>query len=327
MAFAVHVTMMGDLFGFERLADAATSSEPSVDLDVSLDETLGDVLDRAADALGVTPAGPYLGRRPSDIVCAVAFPVADGEPAYYLDFSKLPLVDESGRVFWTRFSQAPYEPLVRSAAAGIFRGDALQPFFMPQVAAGGAGPVEWAALYHALQAIWHIAGDFGPLVNAYGVVSLIRDLAKVVKPARAAISRHESAWHERGAGPPELLDLIRSRPWDQTELARLLGCPEEDVGPILWVAGMTFDAQTGQWAPFANDSAKVRLLAVNCAMYTSGEPGAERELRAALACYSETGEVPKYPLCATAAESADDWDEELQDDGAEAHDDRAREED
>jgi hypothetical protein len=240
-------------------------------------ETLGSVLGRAADELGVI-VPPEVLRIHANIRAQEGKPpqpaagVAEG--LYYAAFHRpdddeppevpegmarrdersrkhtvLVVRDSDGHALWRRppFTVTMGE-LVDAHAVGLLEGDPLEPYLVLTIPQGGIGGyAEWQQLQQALEAAWHLRGLFGELItylSFFGAVS--RWVKRRSNKGAEVVEKHSTDWARRGAAPADLENLLAARPRRSSEIAALLGCSTEEAEAILWALGFV-PRKDGTW--------------------------------------------------------------------------------
>ena len=301
------VALCGRYFGFDGPAEIerdyvgpfVETQTASVAVDES--ETLGTLIDRAADIFRIKPNELYAGRRPSEIVCGIAFFMPGHLDPETIDYPlrqrKIVGVDGAGRVYWRWFKDVPCSDLLRAAERGLVVGDPRRPYFVPQVPAGGVGASEWHAVLNALSALYALGNSFGPIANYYVVVEIVTRIAKRIKPGERALKKHHADWESRGGRPYDLVQVLSAKPWDADELAGLLGCSGAEAQAVLWAFGFAFDQASRRWVRADDCEADAIRYALALAFADDYLPKhlAKRDLRDALIIYSRTGAMPQRP--------------------------------
>jgi hypothetical protein len=217
-----------------------------VELSVTEGETLSAVLSRAAELfkqkLGVNNlehAGNF---------CAFYGPADEYGFAGALNYEVTLINDEGAAVWGNYFTNVPFGRLVAAGEAGALYGDPLRPYLI--LAPGTANGVlpDWATvlqLWHAVQAVLaDIANIGGAVVFFAWMVERIR---KRLQRTPDLLTRLSPVLGERGAFPANFLEFIGQRPWNDIQLANLLGCSKGEAQALLIGRGFTYDQVDGRW--------------------------------------------------------------------------------
>jgi hypothetical protein len=199
-----------------------------VQLQVSPDDTLAQVVDRAAARLGI----------PGDVPAAFHDPERN---AIGRTSDTVTLVDSDGRATWMHpFAEVTYRQLLESAEAGVLEGDPRR-LYLDTKPGIGNGPVpDW----ETIKAIWD-ALDF--VLGAIGAVTTLNEarkrlaarLRRSAQDASQAIEQHSGDWESRRGDPHVLHQWLGDRVWSSADLASALGCSEPEAGAVLWSFGFT----------------------------------------------------------------------------------------
>lgn len=179
----------------------------------------------------------------------------------------VPGVDDAGRVFWAAPRALSVGDLLR--ADWLVPGDCRCLELVPQVAAGGIGPIEWHALMQALHTLWQAADSLSPVLNVIAIGELLRRVATRVHPAEAAVARSADDWRGRGGDPWDLFALLSARPWRSDDVAGLLDCSRAEAEALLWGWGFAFDETAGVWAWDDGEEAEIIRTAISSGLRAS----------------------------------------------------------
>jgi hypothetical protein len=204
-------------------------ARPKVGLEVSAEETLADLLDRAAEAFQALPFSPF--ERPSEFVHWVAFEDDSGKSLWERRVSELTLIDEHGEVVWgvRDWAAVSYRQLQLSAAAGLLPGDATRIYFIRQIPQGGGylGVESWRLFVE----LWHVADHELETLGRLAELAAGGHLAwKLLRKAIAAVERHWPRWNQHGATPGSLPNALTTT--DDEELAERLGCSPAEAEAV-----------------------------------------------------------------------------------------------
>jgi hypothetical protein len=224
----------------------AWDDRAKVTLLVEDDETLSEVIDRAATAFGCQPWISTLS--PAHTFAWVAFDdAAATTPLYTRKIYDFTLVDSHGEaVFGIHdFHLIPYGQIIRSAEAGLVPGNPRRLYIIRQIPQGDFGTgVSWQTLLE-LYALIRIALD---------VVSTTEDLkdrtasaARIIRKGIDGFRRHSPRWGQRNTRPEQIRKLVRTRAWSSEQLSALLACPEIDLADVLALLGFERDSSDGTW--------------------------------------------------------------------------------
>jgi hypothetical protein len=219
-----------------------------VRIDTADDMKLGEIIDSAAVALGVS--GPE-GRRASWIIPIIGF----FEPGWPPDppngwYYSLRTVDERGKPSWDILWQfIRVDELIASSRAGLFDGDPQVPclwFCYPQ---GGAGPgflIDLVSTWETLKTLVEIVGV------GLGLGQIGRAIKERLDRGERVVSdRFDAGWSERLGRPQDLVDSLSSQARTAADVAKLLRCKPNEAEGILWSMGFVFE--DGAWSPPRSD--------------------------------------------------------------------------
>lgn len=151
MSINVTVALVGDpqtaFEGLQWPGDFMKPYEkrPKVDLVVDEDETLGEVLGRAAEHWNVASAHGF-----ADVPAFVEFYRPDHRPMMKVE---LALLDADGRVYFTHdWRNVTHSDLLAADEAGLLMGDPRRPYLLLQPGMGNGSLIDWAMLAGIWQA-------------------------------------------------------------------------------------------------------------------------------------------------------------------------------
>jgi hypothetical protein len=218
-----------------------------------------------------------------------------------------------------------FDDLLRGAEAGTIEGDPLRPYLVLDEGWGDAPPVDWATVQTGLEIAWEVAKAVAVATGATtGVVKARKWLLERLGRGRESL-RANPEWAQRGYRPDQFESLLANREWKTEDLARLLGCTDDQAEGALWILGYVFDQSEGKWK-FAGDEADISLsVMVDAIGYASHQGGAwqsrfrdwmERYLKDDVAPPLEAldlqpSDVPEHEWKPTIGERIDGWLERL----------------
>jgi hypothetical protein len=224
---------------------------PAVTLDVSLDDSLNDVLGRAAHELGVTER---------DGSPLIPHWISFYEPSHEQGYSGtgetlyLTLVDGEGRALWGVNVSDPrvtMNALRRAQEAGLIDGDLSRPYLLVRPMVGNGLPFNWDELVQGFEIIREtlglIADGAGVAVVGAWTRDRVRRIRDRMRRAPDIVQDKSDDWTRRNAWPYGVERLIRSKLWTSEDLARLLDGHVSDVEVLLTARGMVKDQRTGLW--------------------------------------------------------------------------------
>lgn len=225
--------------------DGTWANLHKVVVEVEAEAILGDIIDMAADRMGVLldrnfTDSPSVSRE----IQGIAFDQPGG--AYPPTISTMTLVDDEGRAWWGHWwADVAYRDLLRAADAGLVIGDVSRLYLRPTPPAGAiGGPEEWKQLLDGLDLLWEVVQAVGAAhASALAVGAAKRRIRRGIDEVR----RHWHQWQKRGGTPHELTLMLTQRDWSTVEIAYLLGCDEPTAQAILELFGLAQDPSTGRW--------------------------------------------------------------------------------
>jgi hypothetical protein len=230
----------------------ASTHMPKTIMMVKHSDTLGEILDRAADALGLQFTAEaremYLKYRGGDLPAVSSVSACFGlastgsEEPHLMD--TVTVLDDQGRAVWgTRFDRVTYKELLNSVEAGLVEGDPRLLYLHPWPPGGGIGPESWKDFLDALDLIFQVYAIPGAL---WATNDLVGRLRRRLKRSRQAVEQQAVGLAERGARPEDVTALLERRRWTLGQTARLLGTDEQ--GAISWLKLLGFRPEDdGYW--------------------------------------------------------------------------------
>jgi hypothetical protein len=208
------------------------TSHPSIEVEVSDDETLYDIARKAVSALGLHPLEGIS-------MIFVSKPDALGDRTFVPYLNEF--VGEDGMLIWRIGSgsvQTTAADLWRTSDAGLFEGDTLA-FFVDRGSYGDGGLIaSWDDLLAALRQIGAVGGG----------------VAVVTATARwlwSFLVKHLHQWLGRNAKNPATFfhTILRRKTWSVSLLARLLGIRKKDASRLLKALGYErVDGDNFRWS-------------------------------------------------------------------------------
>lgn len=221
-----------------------------VSFDVTESDTLGDVIDQAAEQFGVTPAsgpGVPVARRVSEAIDCVSFyrPSDErGGGSYDVErWSRaIRLVDDHGRPSWVlRWSEIRMAELLASAESGLVDGDPLRPYLWPVIPQG-------ESLAQLADALWIVWMWWGQALTARETLRLAREGLRRVRGGQQVAHADPAAWAKAFRRPDELVPFLHEQPRTTAEVMRETGFSEDGAKGALWGMGFTL-RDDGRWVP------------------------------------------------------------------------------
>jgi hypothetical protein len=260
----------------EKYWSVPYSARDKVTLQVEPDETLGDVLRRAALHWSTMVGAHVAFYRPED----------EGSPPRRMG-PVVPLIDEHGRVtFGHYFGDVRYVDLLRSADAGALDGDPRRPYLILQPGIGNGVLPDW----HTIQTIWQTveyvatalatAGGAGAALLGAKKATIDR-LRKRAKDTQAVVAEKSEDWVSRNGEPYDFGEWLDDRPWLPAEIAPLLACTEGEAEAVLWAFGFA-PSESGLWRKNATEEARLCAETTRLAVQGYTHEASEAELRAVI---------------------------------------------
>jgi hypothetical protein len=273
---------------FEREWKRPYRERPTLDLVVQEDETLGEVMNRAAAELGVDVPDGWAGP-----VAFIAFyKPEDEQEGLHSWTSTITLVDDSGRAVWNNYwKDVQYRALLRAADAGALDGDPRRPYLILHAEIGNGLLADWHTLVNLWDLAWYAIERVGIAYAAYeAAVRAAQGLRNRIHRGREVVRQHHSEWQERGGDPSALAAFLAQRPMTTDEVARFLGCTNAEGEAVLWAFGLAPD-ESGRWRPRATDEAKMLAQVFELIVQGYSHFELEREFRQTVEHFVKTGEV------------------------------------
>jgi hypothetical protein len=315
----VEVALVGDPESHRAgvLADEyfATPYQQRIRIRIDVDESdsLASVMERAAELIGIQ--GPkWSGGRLDLRNSRIAFYKPEDDQGMAeramprLHSSELILVDDRGRAMFgvSDHRAVRIADLTRASEAGTLEGDPLRPYLILDYGWGDVPPPDWATVLDGLK----IAREVLEVVGLAQTVSWVgKWLKRRIGRATEALDANPE-WRQRGYRPYQFQALIETREWSLEELARLLGCSQEQAEGVLWALGYKYNDESERWERGGDEAAQMLADIQTAIAWAEKElPGWEGRFRRWLHRYVETGECPPFE---TLRRSFDDDDELLQ---------------
>jgi hypothetical protein len=144
----------------------------------------------------------------------------------------------------TDFTLIPYGQVVRSAEAGLIRGNPRRLYIIRQVPQGDVFGLDWQTfleVYFAIRTVLDAVSTPGEIKER------TESATRIVRRGLAAARRHAPHWGQRKGTPSRLRKLVQTRDWSSDQLSKILACPEDDLADVLALLGFTRDASDGAW--------------------------------------------------------------------------------
>jgi hypothetical protein len=247
MSLKVAVALVGDPLSEPQLP---YDQREQVEFEVSEDETLGAVIDRAADHWDI---GSTYGSRASP---SVAFYEEGHRPRLWME---LALLDGDGRIYFTSdWRPVTYRDLLAAQEAGLLTGEPTRTYLLvlfPGV--GDGGLLDWQTLSAAWDGLWYLLDKIDVVGGAYAAKKLIYDRLRArVKSAPIVVQQHRTDWEARGVRPDNLDRLLGQRPWAVEDFAERFDCTPQEAEALLLGAGYS-RAESGLYRRGEDDEARL----------------------------------------------------------------------
>jgi hypothetical protein len=275
-----------------------------VRLEVTEEESLASVLERAAAAMGLSPPEDHRGSQFSAAHRNVAFYKPEDDDGFadrpiprYL-MSQLTLVDDQRRAMFGVHDHrvVRYSDLLRAQEAGTLDGDPQRPYLIVEPGYGDVPPPDWPTVVEGLKVLWDVIERLAAIGGAWFFGK------KVIEEAQKRLGRGVEAaeahpeWAQRDTRPYQFAVLFFTRPWQAGELAGLLGCSTPEAEGILWALGFALDEERALWQYSGDDAAEL-INAVHREIQIASHRGGSdwiSVLRRRLIHLLETGESPRW---------------------------------
>ncbi len=260
-----------------------------MEIEVEADDTLGDLLRRAGEALA--RMGPY-GEPPPWTPTYFGIYV-EGQRTQL--WNELTLLDADGRVRWNyRWQDETYGDLLRAIEGGALPGDPSRLYFV-RTGGMGDGAVSSFPQFIELSAIWwEVLKTALDVAGVAGTVVWLIELAEAGEQATEVTDEKATDWKANGGEPFKIKELVcRKSGWTPADLGRLLNVTEADAKALLTSFGCT-EGPDGRWYPGEDEMSK--LMADNMNLVLTS-PHIHRdafrgEVRRRLDSFVETGKAP-----------------------------------
>ncbi len=308
MSFKVTVALAGDpqsAFTGEALPgmrfpqdfDQPYAEREKVELEVDRAETLGSVLERAAEHWNVRSDWGA----PINSVASIDF--YNPERPLKLH-GELALLDSDDRARWTwQWKEITYAELVEAREAALLPGDPRRPFLLLNPGMGNGLLADWQTLITVWEASWHVLERVATIGGAAAGAKMVLDRLRArTEKAPEVVRDHYEEWQRRGARPDNVNALLGLRPWHPDDFARRFGCTPEEAEAFLLGAGYA-QAPSGLYRR-GEDPEAILLqgnldFMIHTAM-TTNRVAVEQVLQERVARFLESGQPA-------------DWHEELED--------------
>jgi hypothetical protein len=236
-----------------------------VTFDVGEHETLSSTLDRAVTEFGVAVINGHRFR-----ASRIAFYRSEDEGGYSGRRSpSVELVDDAGRAIWhfgLHDPEVTIGALVRSGNAGALDGDPLRPYLILEGQYGNGIFFGFDELFVALD---QVREALRFVAEAYGATKIFKAIWDRFRRVPETVERNKESWRDRRAFPHDIHRFIVDRePWRGDDLARLLGCSQEQAEAFLTGLGFAYDKASNLWHR-GDDPAAKALRRVNRAYLRS----------------------------------------------------------
>lgn len=241
---------------WERPAD----SWPVVEVHVSKDDALGQVIDRAAAAVGLKEVHTDEGvSSVSDVIAYIAFRQwADGYQPPQL--SALATLDKAGRVVWRRqWTSVRVHELLDAADHGLVEGDPEHLYLILPTAFGDFPGFDWEHVIACLWIVREVIGTLSDTSSAVDLFKLLRARLKKRTEGVEVVAARAVDWKSRGAAPSDLHRMLSRSSRSSSEVAALIGCTDQEAEAVLWFLGASYNDNDGKW--YWNRTEEDRLFA------------------------------------------------------------------
>jgi hypothetical protein len=267
-----------------------------VELEVERDETVGQILARAAEAFGLASAwnledSLWPGATLADAFAWVAlYRPEHEEGAPIRPLTGVTLADEEGRAIWNNyFKEVTHEELLWAAEVGALEGDPNRLYLLTWAGFGNGLIADLTTLMNLWDLAWYVLEKVGA---GYAGYEALRRISNRIRRGREVTADHESSWQARGGDPGTLSEFLRHRPSTAGEVAGLLGCTDEEAEAVLWAFGFAPD-EAGLWRLQADEEAKFLRAIWELIVYGYREVELERRIGEIADEYARTGRAPE----------------------------------
>lgn len=202
------------------------------------DSTIGQILDAAADELGVR-ARSFESGDPipaSREVAGVSFFIDDENEGRNKGRRSYPTLDSQGGVRWDEeIVDVTIIRAIDAATARVLKGDPRRIYLVPQSSAGGFGIDDWDQVLKVLQIADQALEHLGAVAAGLGVVFVATK--KLWTSGQAVVARLGSRWSDRGGSISDVGSVVSLEDRRAPELARLLGCSTDEADSLIAVFG------------------------------------------------------------------------------------------
>jgi hypothetical protein len=313
MASTVTVALVGDPVpigsGAALVEDLEVpwNERQKVTLEVEPEETLGEILARAAEEFGLTAAWdlsdePFPGATLADAFAWVGFYRPEHEHgAPVRNLTSVTLADAEGRAVWNNyFKEATHGELLWAAEAGALEGDPLRVYLFTWPGFGNGLIADLTTLCNLWDLAWYVMERVG---IGYAAYEALRRVVGRIRRGREVTGGHKSDWQDRGGDPGTLSEFLSHRPSTTAEVAGLLGCTHEEAEAVLWAFGFAPDDE-GVWRLNANEEARMLRAVWELIVYGYNEVELERRFRELAEEYAQSGRAAEI-----------NWEQEARDGG------------
>jgi hypothetical protein len=259
---------------------------PKVTQRVDPDETLRDVLRKAARSLGIT-INQKAARTDEELRKQDGRPIRSVDSVDWLVFFGFRQDDDDevirpgeipvrnwntrihrrvvvvrnteGHAVWKRPPfEATVAELIDAHSVGLIDGDPLQIYLVPSIPQGAFGlGGEWNLFIEHLKTLWDVANVASTLGGAAATGILVKEVVKRRgMRATETVEQRSTDWTERGGTPGDLVNLLAAKPRTTDEIASLLGCMSNEAEAILWAFGFALDQSSGRWVRGGDEAAQ-----------------------------------------------------------------------
>jgi hypothetical protein len=280
-----------------------------VDVEVSDDDTLGQVIDRAAAAVGLTEVhAEEAVTSVSNAITYIAFRQW-GDEYQPPQFSSPVVLNEGGHAAWPRpWQSIRVDQLLQAANRGLVEGDPTHPYLILPTGFGDFTGFDWSHVVGALSIMREALAAVGDTSSVVDIYRLVRNKLKKRGEGVEVVTKKVIDWKSRGAAPSDFHRLLSSASRTATEVAALVGCSEHEAEAMMWSLGASYNDNDGKW--YWNRTEEDRLFAYMFEEAIWGHFTAE-EIRLLykkqIAYFIENGYAPRSDELPTQADQARTW--------------------